>query len=123
MVGYFAGHTSTKKNFRDSFGRNIFRTEDQIAAADVLHGAGRGNGSGDVDGSRQRGESRSSVDLFSVVHSVLHTDNQRVWRKQLGELARGFRGVDGFHAKQNNFTIARSGEFGGRDAFDVLLEL
>src|SRR5260221_3996729 len=89
----------------------------------MLYASRSGNRSGDVDRSRQRGESRSSVDLFSVVHSVWHTDNQRVCRKQSRELTRGFGGAYGFNAEQNNLAIASSGEFRGCGYFDVFLEL
>src|ERR1700720_3799056 len=104
----------------DALGGGVVRSDHEIAAAYMLHGAGLRDRGGYVDYGAERVDARSSADLLGVVDAVLHADDDGLPGQQRREIASGGGGVRRFHAEENDFRATGCFQFRGRlhaDAF------
>lgn len=123
VFGDAAGNVRAEEDFGDTARGRIFGAEDQIATTDMLNGAGRRDGGGDIDDGGQSVETGGGVNLFGVVDAVLHADEDGVRRNEGCEFFGGGSGVGSFYAKQNDFGVARGREIGGCGCGNAFLEL
>src|SRR6266852_6703737 len=112
-----ARYIGARKEICNALGLFAPWPEDEVAAPDMLHPARFRYGSGHIDDRRKRFDRSRGANLLHVIHAVLKTEDQRVWREQRRNGACGGRVVRGLHAKENNFRSPNCAQVRGH--FDV----